>query len=111
MEILKDQIVDFFSKIWIWVFYIGISIIGKISSEILRGRKLTWLQVFAIIGCACFVGTCASFWCAIHYPEQGAFIVPVSTLLSREIVSAIVSLDYKKLASEIAQHFADRLKK
>jgi hypothetical protein len=75
------------------------------------GKKLTWVQVFASIGIALFCGFIASVICMNNFPDKAAYIVPIATLLSEKIVIALVSVDYKMIASEFANYWADKFKK
>lgn len=111
MELFKEEIVSFFSKIWVWGLYILIGVIGKFSHDLIMGKRLSWVQVFASIGIALFCGFIASVVCMNHFPEHAAYIVPISTLLSEKIIVAILAVDYKALAAEFAQYWADKAKK
>lgn len=111
MEFFKEEIVSFFSKIWVWLFYIFLGIIGKFSHDLIMKRKLTWVQAFASIGIALFCGFIASVVCANNFPEQAAYIVPIATLLSEKFFVAVFAIDYKALAAEFAQYWADKAKK
>jgi hypothetical protein len=75
------------------------------------GKKLTWVQVFASIGIALFCGFIASVICMNNFPDKAAYIVPIATLLSEKIVIALVSVDYKTIAAEFANYWAEKFKK
>lgn len=111
MEIFKEEITAFFSKIWVWGVYILIGIIGKFSHDLIMGKRLSWLQIFASIGIALFCGFIASVICMNNFPDKAAYIVPIATLLSEKIMVAILAIDYKMLAAEIAQYWVDKTKK
>lgn len=111
MEMFKEEITAFISKIWVWFVYILVGLIGKFSYDIMLGKRLTWLQIFASIGIALFCGFIASVVCANNFPEHAPYIVPISTLLSEKLVVALVAVDYKTIISEIAQYWADKSKK
>lgn len=111
MEFLKEEIASFLSKAWVWCAYIIIGIVGKFSHDLIMGKKLTWLQVFASIGIALFTGFIASMICLHNFPDKAAYIVPISTLLSEKIIIAVFSIDYKKIASDLVAYFADKIKK
>lgn len=111
MEMFKEEIAAFLSKIWVWGVYILIGIIGKFSHDLIMGKRLTWLQIFASIGIALFCGFIASVICMNNFPDKAAYIVPVATLLSEKIVVALVAVDYKTIISEMAQYWADKSKK
>ena len=111
MEIFKEEIVAFFSKIWMWGLYIFIGIIGKFSHDLIMRKRITWVQAFASIGIALFCGFIASVVCMHNFPNQAAYIVPISTLLSEKIVVAVFAVDYKLLAAEIAEYWVNKAKK
>jgi hypothetical protein len=95
----------------VWGVYILIGIIGKFSHDLIMGKRLTWVQVFASIGIALFCGFLASVICMHNFPDKAAYIVPIATLLSEKIVVAILAVDYKMIASEFANYWADKFKK
>lgn len=111
MEILKEQLTEFLSKAWLWCAYILIGIVGKISHEYMRGRKMTWGQVFAYTGLAGTIGILTCMWCDSYRPDLTKYFGVLSTLLAREIMTAVVSINYNKLFADIAQYIADRFKK
>ena len=109
MEILKEEIAAFLSKAWVWCAYIIIGIVGKFSHDLIMGKKLTWLQVFASIGIALFMGFIASMICIRNFPDQAAYIVPISTLLSEKLIIALFSVNYKQIFQDIAKYFSKRI--
>lgn len=111
MEIIKEEVLAFISKVWIWACYIFIGLIGRLSYNLIMGKRLSWLQIFASIGIALFCGFISSVVCANNFPERGAYVVPVATLLSEKIVVAFMAVDYKSLVADIAQYWADKAKK
>lgn len=111
MELLKEEIVAFFSKVWVWGLYILIGLIGKFSHDLIMRKRITWVQAFASIGIALFCGFIASVVCMNNFPAQAAYIVPIVTLLSEKIIVAIFAVDYKALVAEMAQYWANKAKK
>lgn len=112
MAEIKNEFLALISKVWVWLLYIIIGVAGKFSYDMLNGRKHSWIQIFAGIGIALFVGFIASAVC-IHngWQDKGMYIVPVATLLSEKLVMALFSIDYKKLAGDWASYWSDKLKK
>jgi len=111
MEQIKEELITFASKAWLFCLYIVVGIIGKFSHDFIMGKRLSWTQVLASIGIALFCGFLASMVCYNKFPEYAAYIVPIATLLSEKLVIALLSVDYKKLAAEIAAYWANRLGK
>lgn len=111
MSEFKEEFLMFISKVWLWLVYIIVGIIGKFSHDFIMGKRLSWVQVFASIGIALFCGFIASMICYNNFPDKAAYIVPVATLLSEKLIIALFSIDYAKIFAEIAQYFADKWKK
>jgi hypothetical protein len=112
MSDFKNEILAIISKWWVWLLYIIIGMAGKFSFDWLHGKKLSWVQVFAGIGIALFVGFISSAVCINNgWQDKGMYVVPLATLLSEKLVMALFSLDYKKMAADFAGYWSDRLKK
>lgn len=102
---------EFFYKWWVWLFYILIGMVGKFSYDLGTGKKLSWTKILSSAGIALFVGFISSAICLYNgWNEQAQYVVPIATLLSEKIVLALFSVDYKKLAAEIAQFWANKWK-
>lgn len=108
MERLTDEVFVFFSKIWTVVGLILLGLIGKLSIDVITGKKITFLQAFASTGAAFFVGIITHFYCATHnLIEEEMYIVPMTTLLSDKIIIAFMSVNYRKIVSDIAGYWKD----
>lgn len=109
---LKDEFIQFVSKSWALFLYVIIGLIGKVSYDLLYGKKLTWIQVIGSVGLALFMGFLSAAICTRNgWEEHAKYVVPISTLLSEKIVVAIFSLDYKAIARDVVAFFSNRLNK
>lgn len=106
----KTDFIALFSKFWVWIFYILSGIIAKFSFDLVRGKKISFWQALGTTGISLFVGSLASFWCMRHSPDNGAFIVPVSTLLADKLLTSLFALDYRKVAADILGYWYDTFK-
>jgi hypothetical protein len=95
MTEIKDEIFALISKSWVWIMYITLGIVGKLSNDIRNGTKLGWGATFASIGIAIFCGGVSSWVCYTNqWDKVGMFIVPVVTLVSDQIVKALFAIDW-----------------
>lgn len=88
---LMTEIVAFFSKWWVYFFYIVIGILGKFSWDMSRRKRITWIGALSTVGISGFVGYLSSVYCNNNQLyDKAAYIVPICTLFSDKILSYIV---------------------
>lgn len=110
MSDVKQEIIAFVSKIYIWVVYVALGYLAQICANVLRGKKMTWPQAFASLGIAAFVGYIASVWCYHKSPSIAPYVVPFSTLLSRELVFAVLALKWKQIVYDAFRYMSEKFK-
>lgn len=111
MEKWIDEIVTAGSKVWTWVLYVLLGVMGKFSYDALSGRKISFLMSLAILGISVFVGVITSMVCFYYELDRaGAFLVPICTLLSEKLVLAIYAYDWKGFLSDVLGYWKDKLK-
>lgn len=101
---IKNQtydIADVLSKYGAWIAYVCIGLIGKFGWDIVAKRQLSWWYVVGTGFMAVFVGFISSKWFMANNPAMGAYLVPVLTLVSRDILMFLKMIDYQKLLSTI----------
>lgn len=105
MEQYKTDILALLSKVWFWCIGVFIGVVGKICYDVMTGKRLTLLQVFATAGVSIAVGCIAALWCMHLGVEQfyGAFVVSCSTWLGDKLVVAAMSINWSKLVDEWAK--------
>ena len=93
----NDQILEFLEKWGACIAYILVGLIGKIGWDIVNNRKLNFWYVFGT-GC---IGSCIGYlsymWCEQHPTANAGLIVPISTLISRDIMLFINVVDWQKI--------------
>lgn len=77
-----------------WVL---LGLIGMFSSDLLKNKKFTIWYIIGCTGVAVFVGYISGVWAFAHCKEQAPIYVPVATLLSNNIISAILAINYPAL--------------
>lgn len=101
---MPDNIRDFVDVIkglWAWVVYILIGIIAKISLD-MRNGNMSLMGILSSFGIAVFVGFITAGVCMnMGWEAQGKVIVPVTTLASEKVVSAILRADWDSLIKAI----------
>ena len=96
-----NEIVAFFSKWWIWFFYVFMGLIGKMAIILGSGKKRTVVEDISSLLVAGFVGYLSAIWCIYKYPAiqggysiQGAIVVPMATLLSDRIMTFLLNVNW-----------------
>lgn len=112
MERAFDEIASIFNSAWKLFCLIMLGLIGKFSIDVITGRRITLLQAFASAGIAVFVGVVANFMCEYNeLQRQSNFIVPVATLMSDKLITAIMALNVKKIVHEWLKYWVNKTKK
>lgn len=97
------QIVEFVTKYGMWVAYVLMGLVGKFGWDIITNRKLSFRYMLGSSLCGMFTGYLASVWCMEHSPTMGAYLVPVMTLLSRDVFLFLFSLNWKSLLTKMLE--------
>lgn len=74
-----------------------IGLMGMFSYELLHNRKFTISYVLGATGIALFGGYVGGTYVLNHFPDQAPWMIPMVTILSNNLISAIMSVDYKAL--------------
>lgn len=91
MDNFFENIISFFSKWYVYLFYIVIGIVGKFSWDISRRKHITLLSAISTVGISGFIGYLSSVYCSNNGLEnKAAYIVPICTLLSDKIISYLI---------------------
>jgi hypothetical protein len=99
-EYLK-HIGEFSGKYGAWILYVLIGMIGKVGLDILNERKINGWYFLGSSFAAVFVGFISAMWFMKNQPEAGAYIVPVLTLCSRDVLIFLSLIDWRKKLSNI----------
>lgn len=105
MQQFREELLAFWLKIWVWVAYIIIGMLGLFAQKIRSGKKITFAQAVSTTMVAGFIGYLASVWCVANESTKGAYIVPIATLLSDKIFTYILSLDWESIINTIEKPF------
>ena len=91
------------AKWWVYFFYIVIGMIGKLSWDISRKRRITFLGMVSTVGLSGFVGYLSAVYCQNNDLEAKAgYIVPICTLLADKIITYLVlRIKWKELREAI----------
>lgn len=97
MEQFKEDFVNMLAKAWIWIMYIVLGIMAQYSYDLINGKRLTRWQRLGTTFIALFIGIMSSLACIESGRERlGMFIVPVATLLSRDIFAVLMTYNWQK---------------
>ena len=74
-----------------------VGLVGMFSYDLLHSRKFTVSYVLGATGVALFGGYVGGSYALSHYPHQASWMIPMITILSNNIVSAFMAIDYRAL--------------
>ncbi|MBL0317146.1 MAG: hypothetical protein IPP69_15815 [Flavobacteriales bacterium] len=95
-----NELYALFSKLGSRASILFIGLVGKISYELLKGKKLKWYHWLGMTGISLFVGIMSLVWCDIYgMQKQSFFIGPVATLMGHHIVVFLVAKHKEILTS------------
>ena len=98
MAEIKQEILTLLTKVWVWLLLVLLGLIGKISVDMLQGRKMTGRQILSSIGIGLFVGVVTAALCVYKgWTQAGIVIIPIATSMSEKIMLALFSIDYTEL--------------
>jgi hypothetical protein len=92
-----SYVYEFLAKYGAWFAYVAIGLVGKFGWDIVSGKKISWWYIFGTGCMAAFVGFVSSKWFINNNPEMGAYLVPVLTLASRDVLLLIKMIDWHKV--------------
>lgn len=111
MSEIHDAVIAWFTKWYTFFVYVAMGLIGKVSYDMLSGKRISIAKALSSTGIALFVGFVSSMLCVkAGYTEKAAIIVPICTLLSEKIMIAVFALNYKETARDILNYWANRFK-
>ena len=98
-----NELLDFCTKIWVWIVLILMGLAGKFGLYLLGDKKLSFLQLCGSFMVASTVGIVTAFACYKYYPAppggisiQGVIFIPVSGILSDRIMLFIMAINAEK---------------
>lgn len=107
---LWAEILNFFTKSYTWILFIGVGMVGKFGMYFRSSKRDTGWQILGSTFIAGFVGYLASVWCMNNYPiseggysRQGAFIVPMATLLSDRVIMFLMNINYTVILERVIE--------
>lgn len=108
LQKLAHEIGEFVNKGWTLICLIVVGIMGKLSYDLVTGKRITAKQAISFAGLAIFVGFVTSIICKYFEVSESLTnaIVPMATLLSEKIMITIFAIDGVKIARKF---FADML--
>ena len=95
LRIYLNEALAFFAKSVVWLSWVILSVVAKISYVFYKGQRLTTIQVVSMIGMSLFVGYISFKVSMRYFPDKGSIIVPVCTLASEKIVGMLLSFSAK----------------
>lgn len=96
-----NEILDSLSKYAAWIAYVGIGLVGKFGWDIVARKKPSGWYILGTGCMGAFVGFITSRYFMVHNPEMGAYVVPIATLSSRDILVFVRMIDWGKVLNAI----------
>ena len=80
-----------------WILWILLGLVGMFSYDLLRHRKFSMSYVLGCTGIALFCGYVGGSYVLQYAPERASMYIPMLTLLSNNIISAFMSINWQAL--------------
>lgn len=97
----SGDLIQWAISLYKWLLMILVGIVGKLSHDLSRRRRLTFYQWLGVIGVSAFVGYVVCVWCIGNgLEQQAAFIVPIATLLGEKIMIYVTD-NFKNIATRV----------
>lgn len=95
-DIIEESWV-FLYKYGSWIAWVILGLIGRFSYDLYRKRRFTTAYIMACTGMALVVGYVGGIYIFAHYPDDAPMLVPMLTLLSNNIISALMSINWTEI--------------
>lgn len=107
MDKVKEQLVLLLSKWWIYLLYIGIGFLGKLSMNFIDGKRMTWWQIAASFGMCMFCGFIATVMCLAYEVStyKMGCIIPITVYLSEKLMYGIYAINWKQVIVKLVDTF------
>src|ERR1700761_8744454 len=91
---------DFWTQFWqfiykygAWIGWIILGLVGRFSYDLLRHKAFTIGYVLGSTGIAFLIGYVSGVYIFTKYPDDAPILIPMITLVSNNLVSAVMSID------------------
>ena len=104
-----DWLIQASGQFMIAFFTAVLAIFGKLSTEILNNRKITWSVWIAIIGVSLFWAWMAGLFCAyMNYSYIGTSIIVGIVTLMGEKINIYLAAHYKEILNKLLALFISK---
>ncbi len=79
---------------------IVLGLVGKFSYDLLTGKRFTMAYVFGSMGCAIVGGWVCGDYIMRYWPHQATLFIPIATMISFNLISGVMAIDYKALMQQ-----------
>ncbi len=93
----NPELISFLTKYGALVTYVIIGLVGKFGFDIVTGKKISGWYVLGTGCMAIFVGWLTWMWCQKWPALNPGFVIPIATLVSRDIMLFITMVDYMSI--------------
>ncbi len=100
----KQAHIDIWEQLWIliskygtWVGWIILGLMGRFSYDLLRDRKFTLAYIMGCTGVAFLCGYVGGSYILDTCPQKAPIAIPLITLLSNNLISAFMAINWKAL--------------
>lgn len=90
----------FICKYIVLIWGIILGLVGKFSYDLINNKKFTRYYLIGTTGLAIVGGYLSGIWVYENCPTKAPLFIPIATMLSNNIVSALMVIDYKALINK-----------
>lgn len=95
-----EELFQFFYKYGTYVGLVFLGLVGKFSWDLMQNKRRSRMYTLGSAGVGIFGGYLACVYMFQNYPQKAPLLVPLITMTSNNLVSAIMTIDYKALAKK-----------
>ncbi len=99
-ETIIDDLLAGLVKYGSLIGLILLGLIGMFSADLIKNRKFTTAYILGATGCGIFVGYVGGSYIMSTYPTRAPILIPIVTMLSQNIVSALMAINWKALVAK-----------
>ncbi len=92
-----QQVYQFLIKYGALLGWITLGLIGQFSYNLIRNKSMSYRYMAGCTGTALFVGYVGGVWVQANYPDKVPILIPILTLLSNNIISALMLINWKAI--------------
>lgn len=98
---IREEALALFGKVWVWLCYIAITVVMKMSYMYVSGKRWKFWEFIAYATLSYTFGIIVMMICMKYWPQAMFYIVPAGILSSDSVIKSAFKADWKKIKENI----------